>query len=85
MGISGQHADVDLASLVPSAELEQQINVPPVGDRGLWKVITSALRCPSCQSTHHKAETGKRINHDGLLEQYRWCDACHIRFRVVFE
>ena len=78
----------DLSSLPEPAdvsELESQINIPPANDRRLWKVISSALRCPNCGSPDHKAETGKRINSDGLQEQYRHCENCNIRFRAVFE
>ncbi len=85
MGFSGHHEHSDQTTSIAPAELECQINVPPIGDRGLWKVIAAALRCPACNSIHHKAETGKRTNRDGFSEQYRRCDACHIRFRVVFE
>ena len=77
------------ASLVALAdepkEVESQINVPPRNAKGLWKVITSALRCPACGSTSHKAETGRRQTPDGLTEQYRRCRKCSIRFRAVFE
>ncbi|CAN5599808.1 hypothetical protein BH09PLA1_BH09PLA1_31580 [soil metagenome] len=65
--------------------LESQINVPPAGDGRLWKVVAAALRCPLCGSIHHKAETGRRINGEGLLEHYRHCESCDIRFRAVFE
>lgn len=74
--------------LLPGDEtesLESQINVPPSGQHRLWKVIAAALRCPACGSTSHKAHTGKRLNADGLLEQYRHCEACGVRFRAVFE
>jgi DNA-directed RNA polymerase subunit M/transcription elongation factor TFIIS len=64
---------------------ESQINIPPTGQHRLWKVIAAALRCPACGSTRHKAHTGKRINADGLLEQYRQCESCGVRFRAVFE
>jgi DNA-directed RNA polymerase subunit M/transcription elongation factor TFIIS len=73
---------------VPADEtetLDTQINVPPSGHHRLWKVIAAALRCPACGSTHHKAQTGKRQNADGLLEQYRHCESCGVRFRAVFE
>ncbi|MEM7626703.1 MAG: hypothetical protein AAF333_14000 [Planctomycetota bacterium] len=66
-------------------ESEAQINIPPTSAKGLWKVITTALRCPACGSTSHKAETGKRAKPDGLTEQYRRCAACSIRFRAIFE
>lgn len=62
-----------------------QINVPPEREGGLWKVITLALRCPSCDSTKTKALTGKRINSQGLNEQYRCCVDCRVRFRVILE
>jgi len=65
--------------------LESQINIPPAGQHRLWKVIAAALRCPACGSTRHKAHTGKRLNADGLLEQYRHCESCGVRFRAVFE
>lgn len=67
------------------AELEAQINVPPSGHGRLWKVVAPAVRCPECVSTNHKAETGKRLGSDGLMEHYRRCRDCGIRFRVVFE
>jgi hypothetical protein len=64
---------------------EAQINVPPAHPGRLWKAIAFALRCPACDSLHHKAETGKRSTSGGLREQYRRCAACGIRFRVVWE
>ena len=72
----------------PAATLvdpEAQINVPPTGQRRLWKVVAPALRCPACTSTNHKAETGKRLGAEGLMEHYRRCRDCGIRFRAVFE
>lgn len=66
-------------------EIESQINVPPCSRNRLWKVIVSALRCPACGSTRHRAETGKRRNADEMLEQYRRCRVCQTRFRTVFE
>ena len=62
-----------------------QINVPPKSRTSLWKVITPALRCPICGSTETKADTGKRVNGQGLKEQYRRCVTCHIRFRLILE
>ena len=47
-----------------------QINVPPAREGALWKVITSALRCPRCASVDTKAHTGKRVNGEGFIEQY---------------
>lgn len=67
------------------ADLEAQINVPPGGHCRLWKVVAPAVRCPACISTNHKAETGKRLGAEGLMEHYRRCRDCGIRFRVVFE
>ena len=64
---------------------EPQINVAPTRHGGLWKVISSAVRCPICQSTDTKALTGKRRNGQGLLEQYRRCCDCEMRFRLVLE
>ncbi len=66
-------------------EIESQINVPPSTARRLWKVIAAALRCPACGSTRVKAETGRRKTKDGMHEQYRRCENCHIRFRAVYE
>ncbi len=62
-----------------------QLNIPPAREGGLWKVITSALRCPACGSRETKANTGKRENSQGLQEHYRECAACHLRFRVIQE
>lgn len=62
-----------------------QINVPPTRARSLWKVIVHALRCPACGGTRTRALTGKRVNADGLREQYRSCRACRTRFRAVYE
>lgn len=74
-----------LAVLEQPREIESQINVAPTTDKGLWKVIFTALRCPACGSTAHKAETGRRVKSDGMTEQYRRCGGCAIRFRTVFE
>ena len=63
----------------------QQINVPPQRDGGLWKVIFPALRCPNCGALDSKARTGKRRNGEGLIEQYRECTSCYLRFRVILE
>jgi hypothetical protein len=76
-------ADTEPAGVV--AESDAQINVPPTGRGRLWKVVALALRCPACTSTNHKAVTGKRLGAEGLMEHYRRCRACDIRFRVVFE
>lgn len=73
----------DPAGLI--ADTDAQINVPPTGPGRLWKVVAMALRCPACASTHHKAETGKRLGAEGLMEHYRRCRDCGIRFRVIFE
>ena len=62
-----------------------QINVPPAREGALWKVITSALRCPRCASMDTKAHTGKRVNGQGFVEQYRHCTDCELRFRVILE
>lgn len=62
-----------------------QINVPPTRPGGLWKVISSAIRCPVCQSTESKALTGKRRNAQGMTEHYRVCAKCDVHFRVVLE
>ena len=72
---------------VPREDLatEQQINVPPDREGGLWKVITTALRCPRCASTRTKAYTGKRRHGRGLTEHYRHCGDCKLRFRVIQE
>ncbi|MEM8944321.1 MAG: hypothetical protein AAGD11_03985 [Planctomycetota bacterium] len=64
---------------------DPQINVAPNRAGGLWKVITHALRCPQCQSIDTKALTGKRLNGEGLLEQYRQCTSCQLRFRLILE
>ncbi|MEM1445500.1 MAG: hypothetical protein AAGF84_05545 [Planctomycetota bacterium] len=76
-----------LAPPAPAADAEHdtQINIPPGTGHRLWKAIIPALRCPACGSTQHKAETGKRINGEGMVEQYRRCRVCAIRFRTVFE
>jgi len=65
--------------------MDAQINIPPAVDGRLWKVVVAALRCPACGSTDHTAKTGKRANHNGLLEQYRLCRTCGIRFRTILE
>ena len=62
-----------------------QINVPPTRRGALWKVITRALRCPRCGSPDSRARTGKRRNGQGMVEQYRQCTACELRFRVILE
>ena len=62
-----------------------QINQPPSTSRGLWTVVTRALRCPNCGSQSSKAYTGKRRNSKGFIEHYRSCTKCRARFRVVYE
>ena len=74
-----------MASEIERLELNGQINVSPSRPGGLWKVITSGIRCPRCDSQSSKAETGKRLNADGFLEHYRRCPDCGLRFRVVYE
>ena len=62
-----------------------QLNVPPAGTRGLWKVVVPGIRCPLCGSTQTKSKTGKRLNSEGFFEHYRCCLKCDSRFRVIFE
>lgn len=62
-----------------------QINVPPSRRGAVWKVISTAVRCPNCGSTSSKALTGKRVNSEGVSEHYRSCNACGVRFRLVLE
>lgn len=87
---------IDHKSANPAHEISQasskyllsedlQINVAPNRAGGLWKVITHALRCPQCQSVDTKALTGKRLNSEGLYEQYRQCTSCQLRFRLILE
>lgn len=77
----------ELNALYPpdAADGHAQINVPPNGMSRLWKVVVTAVRCPVCSSIDHKAETGKRFNSEGMLEQYRHCRSCESRFRIVIE
>ena len=62
-----------------------QLNIPPTKPGGLWKVVVPGIRCPHCGSDDTKSKTGKRLNGHGLLEHYRLCLACEIRFRVIYE
>ncbi len=84
MALSPQAAGNDHKHLIDLDDTGQ-INVEPVRDGALWKVIIPAIRCPRCGSPDTKAQTGKRVTSEGLSEHYRCCVRCGSRFRVIFE